>query len=149
MIYEDLIVEDYSTLMVVVVTNLKWTSFSLNEFTMNLQQCSAFYTIAGWYITSPIIFPVSVQSLVEHIKYMRETHIEYTETFTARNAHLIETKRTPLKRTLIVTTLSARNAHLIVTKRSPQKRTLIVTTFDEQLVSLSSPIFHSIIKYYM
>ncbi len=86
----------------------------------------------------PIIFPVSVQSLVEHIKYMRETHIEYTETFTARNAHLIETKRSPLKRTLIVTTFTARNAHLIETKRCPLKRTLIVTTFDEQLVSLSS-----------
>ena len=27
---------------------------------------------------------------------MGETHIEYTETFTARNAHLIETKRSPL-----------------------------------------------------
>jgi len=39
---------------------------------------------------------------------------------------------------LIVTTFTARNAHLIETKRCPLKRTLIVTTFDEQLVSLSS-----------
>ena len=78
---------------------------------------------------------------------MGETHIEYTETFAARNAHLIETKRSPLKRTLIVTSFTARNAHLIVTKRSPLKRTLIVTTFDEKLVKLrklqSRPlIFH-------
>ena len=72
---------------------------------------------------------------------MRETHIEYTETFTARNAHLIETKRSPLKRTLIVTTFTDRNAHLVVTKRSPLKRTLVVTTFEEQLVSLPSPTF--------
>jgi len=42
MIYEDLIVEHNSTLLVEVVTNLKWTSFSSNEFTMILQQCSAF-----------------------------------------------------------------------------------------------------------
>jgi len=67
--------------------------------------------------------------LVEHIKYMGETHIECTETFTGRNAHLIETKRSPLKRTLIVTTFVGRNAHLIETKHSPLKRTLIVTTF--------------------
>jgi len=93
MIYEDLIVEHNSTLMVVVVTNLKWTSFSSNDFKMNLQNWSAFQTIAdlsypkfGWAYT---------------VKYMGETHIEYTETFTARNAHLIETKRSHIDSYLI------------------------------------------------
>ena len=41
MIYEDLKVEHNSTLMVVVVANLKWTSFSLNihtEFTTMLSK---------------------------------------------------------------------------------------------------------------
>jgi hypothetical protein len=33
MIYEDLIVEHYSTLMI-VITNIKWTSLSSNEFTI-------------------------------------------------------------------------------------------------------------------
>ena len=47
MIYEDLIVEHNSTLMVVVVTNLKWTSFASNEFTMNLLKRLAAQTIAG------------------------------------------------------------------------------------------------------
>jgi hypothetical protein len=44
MIYEDLIVEHNSTLIVVVVANLKLTSFSLNEFTMNVSWPQQFST---------------------------------------------------------------------------------------------------------
>ena len=51
MIYEDLIVEHNSTLMVVVVTNLKWTSFSSNEFTMILVR-----SLNGHFIQSLVEF---------------------------------------------------------------------------------------------